>query len=205
MSRAPAMSPDERRQSIIAVTVPLLQELGVNVTTAQIAHAAGIAEGTIFRVFDDKHELLTSAARAAMSGEREIERMGAIPLDVPLPQRLGAALRVLGGYQERMVALMRLFRESGMRFDSHGPLVLVHKHAGEPPQAAAGHPAEGIVEAIARLIEPDRAQLRLEPKSAARMLLALSFSNRLHEMGLGEPGPDSDQLVDLFLNGVVKS
>jgi AcrR family transcriptional regulator len=186
--------------------VPLLQELGVNVTTSQIAHAAGIAEGTIFRVFEDKHELLASAARCAMSGEDEIERIDALAPALPLSERLAAALRVLGSYQDRMVAIMRLFRESGMKFDPHGPLVLVRKDGDtQAAQGTMSHPAEGIVEAIARLMEPDRAQLRLEPRSAARMLLALSFSNRLHEMGLGESGPEPDELVDLFLNGALKS
>ena len=43
---------------IIAAMLPLLLEHGEMVTTRQIADAAGIAEGTIFRAFPDKDELL---------------------------------------------------------------------------------------------------------------------------------------------------
>ena len=43
---------------IVDAVVPLLLEHGGDVTTRQIAEAAGIAEGTIFRVFPDKAALL---------------------------------------------------------------------------------------------------------------------------------------------------
>ena len=63
--RAPRLSPDERRAALVDATVPLLLEHGRAVTTRQIAEAAGIAEGTIFRVFATKEELVDAALDAA--------------------------------------------------------------------------------------------------------------------------------------------
>lgn len=60
------MSPDERREMIVAAALPLLVEHGAVVSTAQIAKAAGIGEATIFRSFADKNELLDACVAAAL-------------------------------------------------------------------------------------------------------------------------------------------
>ena len=60
------MTPDERRAAVLDAAIPLLMENGIGVTTRQIADAAGVAEGTLFRVFDDKRALLVSAVGRAL-------------------------------------------------------------------------------------------------------------------------------------------
>ena len=45
--RAPALAPEDRRAALVEVTLPLVLEHGRAVTTAQIAEAAGVAQGTI--------------------------------------------------------------------------------------------------------------------------------------------------------------
>ena len=54
------MPPDARRQTIIDAARPLLIASGAQFTTRQVAEAAGVAEGTIFRVFDSKQDLLAA-------------------------------------------------------------------------------------------------------------------------------------------------
>ena len=54
--RAAALPADERRSMIVAAALPLLLEHGEMVKTRDIAAAAGIAEGTIFRVFATKDD-----------------------------------------------------------------------------------------------------------------------------------------------------
>ena len=59
--RARPLPPEERRAVLVAATLPLVVKHGAKVTTKQIAEAAGVAEGTIFRVFPDKEALVRAA------------------------------------------------------------------------------------------------------------------------------------------------
>ncbi len=192
--RALAMSPQARREAIVAAAIPLLRERGAAVTTGQIARAAGIAEGTIFRVFADKRELLSSALHAAMSADDEVARIGQVRLDVPLADRLVAGLAATNDYQDRLWALIRIVRDLGWQPE--------HRPSPDEPQHPR-HQMERIGDAIARLLEPERAALRLEPRTAARLLLGLAFGNRIQERGAGEPPIAARQLVDLFLHGAL--
>ncbi|MBN9326134.1 MAG: TetR family transcriptional regulator, partial [Cellulomonas sp.] len=45
------MPPDERRRAILRAVLPVVRERGADVTTRELAEAAGVAEGTLFRVF----------------------------------------------------------------------------------------------------------------------------------------------------------
>src|SRR5438128_11034621 len=78
-TRAAALPPDERRSMIVAATLPLLLEHGDRVTSRQIAEAAGIAEGTIFRVFADKDEVIAAVIEAALDPEPLEAALAAIP------------------------------------------------------------------------------------------------------------------------------
>ena len=68
--RASPLPPEERRASIIEATLPLLLEHGPSLTTKQVAEAAGVAEGTIFRAFPSLPDLIDATTREAMSAER---------------------------------------------------------------------------------------------------------------------------------------
>ena len=65
-ARARPLSPEDRRAAILDAVIPLLIDHGAAVTTAEMAEAAGIAEGTIFRVFPDKASLLHAAIERSL-------------------------------------------------------------------------------------------------------------------------------------------
>src|SRR5215471_19507888 len=108
--RAAALPPEARRIAIIDATLPLLMEVGPNVTTRQIAEAAGIAEGTIFRVFADKDALIAAAVEKALDPAPLEARLQEIDPSRPLEQRLVEAVSVV---QERAARLWQLMSNVG--------------------------------------------------------------------------------------------
>ena len=66
VSRATPLPPAARREAILDAVLPLVLDRGRALSTKQIAEASGIAEGTIFRVFADKGELLEAVVEAAV-------------------------------------------------------------------------------------------------------------------------------------------
>ena len=83
---------------IVAATLPLLLEHGDRVTTRQIAEAAGIAEGTIFRVFADKDEIIVAVIEAALD-------------PAPLEAALGRASRTTCGSKPALAAAVVIIQQ----------------------------------------------------------------------------------------------
>jgi AcrR family transcriptional regulator len=67
--RAKAMEPEQRRESIIEATLRLVRRGGTPITTQAIAREVGTAEGTIFRVFATKEELIESCLTRALASD----------------------------------------------------------------------------------------------------------------------------------------
>ncbi|MDX8149800.1 TetR family transcriptional regulator [Lentzea sp. NBC_00516] len=190
--RAPAMSPEDRREAIVQATLPLVVKAGANVTTSQIAAAAGIAEGTVFRVFKDKAELLDAVIQRALLSDEEVARIKAVPANLSIEKRLVEATSTVSGYLDRMWSVMGALRESGYQPSQEDH----EKHKG--PQAGM----QRVSNAIAELFSD--ADLRTSPEHAARLLLGFVFTNRLQGKGFGETTVDPEQLVELFLHGALK-
>src|SRR2546428_2889821 len=91
-TRAAALPPDERRSMIVAVVLPLLLEHGDRVTSRQIAEAAGIAEGTIFRAFGDKDEMIAAVIEAALDQGSLEEALDRIDRSLPFEDAVSAAI-----------------------------------------------------------------------------------------------------------------
>src|SRR5437660_8070481 len=111
--RASALPVDERRSMIVAAALPLLLEHGDRVTSRQIAHAAGIAEGTIFRAFRDKDEVIAAVIDMALDQQPLEDALDGIDLGLPFEDAISAAIVVL---QQRLIDIWRLLSSVGTRF-----------------------------------------------------------------------------------------
>ncbi|HEX3785600.1 MAG TPA: helix-turn-helix domain-containing protein [Pseudonocardiaceae bacterium] len=201
--RAPAMSVEDRQAAIIAAALPLLIEHGSGVTTSQIATAAGIAEGTVFRAFRDKRELFVACLRAALRAEQQVAEINAIPADLPLAKRLIEAMEIVGGYQQRMWAVMQAVHSSGVELDHHSFESTKDNEDGSIAPNGAKHGFMQVADAITGLFEAETTQLRTSPELASRLLLGLMFTNQMQDERLGGVIARPAELVDLFLHGTL--
>ena len=198
--RATSMSPDDRRKAIVTALVPLLVERGGEVTTREIAQAAGIAEGTIFRVFPDKKSLLMAAAEEAInpSGGQELFDKAMADVTDLRDQIVLAAQRVLDRMlltMSVMVAvrphLIQAFHEDP---DSK-------KHMGPPAFVLKAQ--EDLHRRLTGLFEPHRDELAVEPDVAATALRSLIFGASRPELGM-KAVLTADQIADIVLGGVLR-
>lgn len=187
--RVPALSPEQRRAALIAATIPLLREHGANVSTRQIAEAAGVAEGTIFGVFKDKVSLLRAAVLAALDPTPLLRDLKAIDPGLPLRARLVAAARLVRAHVADQGSLYFLVR---------GPLFADDRRSlGE---LMAGRYL--ILNELASLIEPDARLLRRSPAVAARLLLSLVGSPR-GAFGALDENLTEEEAVSIILDGLL--
>ena len=194
------MSPDDRRQAIVQAMLPLLVEQGDEITTRQIAQAAGIAEGTIFRVFPDKKALMLAAAEEAINpadgaaaweeAMREIASACASKVVV-------AAQRVLDRMRLTMSVMFAVRRHLGR---SHEELHRHDKKHFGPPQFVLDAQAE-LHRRLTGIFEAHRDELAVEPEVAAVALRSLIFGASRPELGM-TPALSADQIADLLLSGV---
>ncbi|MQA08832.1 MAG: TetR family transcriptional regulator [Pseudonocardiaceae bacterium] len=204
--RAPAMTPEQRREEIITAAVPLLVNEGGNVTTGQIAAAAGIAEGTVFRAFKDKQELLVTCMRRGMQADDVVAKTQQISLELPLNERLATAIDLVTGFMQRMWSLMQALQAAGIKRDA---MARHHDEDCEDDEkrSPGDRRPEGMIRltnAMVRLFEPERDRLRLSPELAARLLTGFVFANRLQGEGFGDATAEPAELVELFLHGALQ-
>lgn len=206
--RAAPLPPDERRLAILKAVLPVVRTRGTDVTTRELAEAAQVAEGTLFRVFDDKESLVREAIASALDPGDFLAELGQIDLALPLEERLAVVIRTgvarMADLALWMSMLHRARRGAGAPAPGRGH---PGKHEGWAQRQAA---TQALVRAqLRRVLEPDSDRLRCPTDVAVVMLEAMltgtivQSAGRLRQ-GQSAPGTDADLVVDFFLHGALR-
>jgi AcrR family transcriptional regulator len=190
--RAPSLKPEERRKAILRATLPLIREQGLDISTAEMARAAGVAEGTLFRAFTSKQEIIYAVIELVMDPADSIDALNAIDRTLPLPDRLVAAVRISHARIHEISRLMSALHASAES----------HVHPAKLRDRQAEH-TRVMVEAMAGVLAPDTDRLRLTPAQTASLLRSLAFATS-HPFLSDGMVTDPETIVDVFLRGVLK-
>ncbi|MEZ5097770.1 MAG: TetR/AcrR family transcriptional regulator [Nocardioides sp.] len=196
--RATPMRPEERRLAIVEAVIPLILESGTMPTTREIAEAAGVAEGTIYRVFDDKHALLWAVAEHVLAPPRAGEELGASLTDLPdLPSKIRVVVERMQRSIQRVSAILMVVRQQAT------PEHLAHaEKRGGPPEFVVRANAD-LLTRLTAVFELHRDELRVEPAAAALTLRSLVFGSQ-HPGMTGDAPLTADQIADIVTHGVCR-
>ena len=188
--RARPLSPEERRDRLIDTTLQLLREHGRAVTTRQIAQAAGVAEGTIFRVVESKEELVELAITRAFEPGALADRILEIDPGLPLRDRL---VRLTSILQQRFRATFELMKKVGM--------VRPADHVHDSPEAIAMR--ERMQALLESVVGVDVDRLSVPAGVFVHRLRLLTFAGshpHISDGALLTP----EEIVDTLLHGLLR-
>ena len=191
--RASPMPPDERREAILAAAIPLLRARGSAVTTRELADAACVAEGTLFRVFPDKGALLHAAIQRALDPAPVLAQLAGVEVDLPLRTKLRKVVAILHTHSADVAVLISASHELAGTSGTHGP----------PHGRPKGRPVEMVVRGVAAVLHPHADRLRLDPTVSARLLTGYVVLSATPFGGGPGPALTTDQIVELFLDGAL--
>jgi AcrR family transcriptional regulator len=171
-TRARPLAPEDRKAMIIDACIPLLFEHGAAVTSKQIADAAGVAEGTIFRAFGDKDSLIQAAVARFLDPEPLRRSLQYIDPELSLEQKVNDILFHL---RARFTGIMGIMSAVGMK-----------------PPLNASNSRHKLVEVITEVLEGESVRLRIPPDQAAYLIRIVAFAasiesfNDDHPLGTAE-------------------
>lgn len=190
--RAPSLPPDERRAHLIDRTLDLLRERGNAVTTREIAEAAGVAEGTLFRAFSTKEELVTAALRHAFDPADYLAKVAAVEAGLPLRDYLS---RVVTLIQQRFIDTHELMTAMGL-------VRIPDELIGGPESHRARRTR--VEDTLVAGAEAYSEELRVSPRELVRLVRMLTFSGSHPHLSDGKV-LEVQAIVDTVLYGVAKA
>jgi AcrR family transcriptional regulator len=179
--RARPLSPDERRAAIVDAVIPLLRAHGRDISTRQIAEAAGVAEGTIFRAFGDKDSIIQAAIQRVIDPEPMRAKLRGIDPDDPTEEKVRQVMALLRERFTGFIGFMTAIGVSG------------------PPPGTRPSDADWIT-TVRRLFRDDELGIPAETFAFYLRMIAFATSvpafNAPHDFTV-------DELADLIVHGIL--
>lgn len=194
--RAAPMSPEARRQAIIEAVAPVVLDRGPDLSTREIAQAAGVAEGTLFRVFEDKRELLLATCWHVMRPDSAREWLGDPDPGLSLEETLREVVTTMCDGVARMSRVLMAVRSLHPQHGEPG-----HRPAQRPPADFFEESNRQVLGRIAHRLQPYAGELRFTPDRAALMLRALVLGSTHPGIGAGDQ-PSVEEITRLLLVGL---
>jgi len=177
------MSPDARRSHIIDSLIPLLQQYGSEVSTRQIAEAAGLAEGTLFRVFADKQEMIDAAIARALDPQPFRDALRGIDPDDPTVDKIRQVVQLL---RDRFQGVIGFMSALGVR--------------DRPPGAQGPAEQQEWLDILGQVFRPG--ELTVAPDVFGLYVRLLAFATAVPPFNAPRQF-DVDELVGLITHGVL--
>lgn len=190
--RAEPLAPDDRRKAIVEAVIPLLLDQGANTTTSQMADAAGIAEGTIFRVFPDKAALIHEAVRTCLEPGATLRQIDGIEHHLPFDIKLRKLAAIVVQRSGRVHVLASLLRSMPTDEQDH------HETHDAVIEANSC-----IFDAMTRVFQDEAHRLTVEPARAVAAFRGLLFAVSYPLSGPRELITE-DEAIAVLLEGVLK-
>jgi AcrR family transcriptional regulator len=181
--RARPLAPEERRTAILDAVIPLLKERGRSVSTRELAEAAGVAEGTLFRAFGDKESIFTAAIARYFDPEPLRARLRGIDPDEPTEDKVR---QIVASFVDRFQGIIGFM--SAMAIEP-----------GPPPNAEEFRRSVWF-EVIEQIFSPG--ELGVSNETLAFFIRLIAFGNAIPAFNNSHPF-STDELADLILRGVL--
>lgn len=166
---------------IIETTMPLLVEFGPSLTSKQIAEAAGVAEGTIFRAFGDKEALIDATIKKFLDPEPLRRQLRAIPTSLPLEEKMFRIVELMRARFSEVFRVMATFRQ---------------------PHQPHGDARRIFGEIISEVLSPHLEELNWSPERTSHVIRLLTFASSVSHFNAGMEF-DSRELTTVLLYGLV--
>ncbi|GAA1869028.1 TetR/AcrR family transcriptional regulator [Myceligenerans crystallogenes] len=204
------MSPEARRAAIVDACLDVVAARGADVSSKELAEAAGVAEGTLFRAFGDKWSLLGAVALEGMfraadpAGTRD--ELAAVDRSLPLADRLTLTIelgRARMSAALRWMEVLRRLAPDGEQLKQMSPERHRQMHQTRETLVAQREMQRAMtIEGLVGILEPDADDLRFSLDVVVSLLEAAIAGTHARVDHLSEPPPAS-VVADALVHGIV--